>query len=258
MSFTAVRVLTRAVPDATFAGSAAQDGYLSTEMIHQQIEVVNSIFAASELPMNINLAQITYTNNPTWFEYGGDFDSETEREVIKNLRVGGAADINVFTVRRPRDGQALIMGYGTMPQEVQDAPLLDAIFLACDTLPGFSSEGGEVLQGKALAHELGHHLLGLPHTFEGGCSLINDGIADTPPQGYQTQGCTYNAAAQCQAGVPYVARGDDPEAKLWFNLMDYSNESCRGGLTPGQVAAGLDNWHRYRAQNISMNISIKS
>ncbi|KDE06379.1 hypothetical protein MVLG_03287 [Microbotryum lychnidis-dioicae p1A1 Lamole] len=240
------------MPDATFAGSAAQEGFLSTELIHQQIAVVNSIFTASGLPMNINLAQTTYTNNPTWFNYGGDFDSQTEREVIKSLRVGGAADINVFTVRKPRDGQVPIMGYGTMPQQVKNFFYLDAIFLAFDALPRFSSEGGEVLQGKALAHEVGHHILGLQHTFQGGCSPINDGIADTPPQRYQTLGCEYNAAAQCQAGVPYVAHGNDPKAKLSFNLMDYSNEACRGGLTPGQVAAGLENWYRYRAQNASM------
>ncbi|SCV74866.1 BQ2448_7895 [Microbotryum intermedium] len=225
------------------SGEGVTDGYLNASLITEQIAVVNSIFHASGLPMNINLASISYTNNAIWFEHGGDFGSLIHNDVIKLRRVGGAADINVFTVRTPREGTHRILGYGTMPEWFQYYPLQDAIFIAYDALPGFSSEGGE----------LGHHLLGLEHTFNGGCSLENDGIQDTPTQGFATRGCEYNEQAQCTPGVPYVPHGDVPGATLTFNLMDWSNEFCKGGLTPGQVKAGLMNWYRYRATNMSVN-----
>ncbi|WP_374172653.1 zinc-dependent metalloprotease [Flavobacterium tructae] len=74
------------------------------------------------------------------------------------------------------------------------------------------------------AHELGHYF-GLRHTFEGGCSGLNDKISDTPAAEESAEMTLYeNCIAPLQCGG---------QRRLIENIMDYSN--CWFMLTPGQV-----------------------
>lgn len=72
---------------------------------------------------------------------------------------------------------------------------------------------------SVLTHEFGHWL-NLIHTFEGGCSMPNDLIADTPPVDNAGMGCT---ALNCQQ--------DNINGE---NYMDY-NTTCYKMFTNGQI-----------------------
>jgi hypothetical protein len=78
--------------------------------------------------------------------------------------------------------------------------------------------------GATLVHEVGHWL-GLEHTFEGGCSQTNDGVADTPAIRQPTQGCPASRPDTC----PSLAGVDQYE-----NYMDYSDDRCMSIFTAGQ------------------------
>ena len=85
-------------------------------------------------------------------------------------------------------------------------------------------------------HEVGHWL-GLEHTFAGGCSEPNDGVADTPWQRSSTSGCPVGRDS-CKPSderpggqlLGAAAEGLDPI----HNFMDYSDDACMTGFTPGQ------------------------
>ncbi len=90
-------------------------------------------------------------------------------------------------------------------------------------------------KGRTAVHEIGHYL-GLRHIwgdgqaaiFGGTDCTVDDGIADTPNSGNNSQaGCNANKNT-CNDGP-----GDLPD--MWENYMDYSEESCQTIFTEGQV-----------------------
>lgn len=109
-----------------------------------------------------------------------------------------------------------------------DAPQTDAIYLFYKWIGG---------SYRLLSHETGHWL-GLYHIFEGGCSVENDGIADTPPQNGATglgRGCDPNTIRnQC----------DDSPIPMFNNYMDYSD--CRVMFTKEQAAMLRSDLFTYR------------
>lgn len=78
-------------------------------------------------------------------------------------------------------------------------------------------------QGKSIVHEVGH-LLGLRHTFHGGCSDKGDGIWDTPVQGSASMS---NSVIK---GTITSCRG----AVMYQNIMDYSPDANKVMFTKGQ------------------------
>jgi len=86
---------------------------------------------------------------------------------------------------------------------------------------------------SVLTHECGH-FLNLQHTFEGGCTMPNDNVADTPPC-TTAQGC-HNSP---QSGAPLNCYNNLLNAE---NYMDY-NSNCYKMFTQGQISrmiAGLN------------------
>jgi len=65
--------------------------------ILDQINVLNSDFSSSGITWV--LANTTRTVNPDWFDnVGSDSDDDPQTDMKKQLRTGGAADLNVYTV----------------------------------------------------------------------------------------------------------------------------------------------------------------
>ena len=79
--------------------------------------------------------------------------------------------------------------------------------------------------GRTATHEVGHWM-GLRHVWgDGGCS-VDDGIADTPPQGAANFGCPTYPSISCNNG---------PAGDMFMNYMDYSDDICFNLFTLGQT-----------------------
>ena len=93
-------------------------------------------------------------------------------------------------------------------------------------------------EGRAMVHEVGHYL-GLRHiwgdaqTFSDTC-VVDDGIADTPPQALQSDVMKPCDQLANQNSCDSHLQGDLPDQ--WENYMDYSANECQAMFTVGQVA----------------------
>lgn len=88
--------------------------------------------------------------------------------------------------------------------------------------------------GRTLTHEVGHYFE-LWHIWgddDGACpgsaTYFDDGIADTPPQGGENQGCPAFPHASCSATVA-------PNGDMFMNYMDYTVDACMKMFTAGQA-----------------------
>lgn len=77
--------------------------------------------------------------------------------------------------------------------------------------------------GRTAVHEVGHWL-GLKHIW-GDKQCGDDGVTDTPQQGFFTQGCPSGFRSSCSNGE----MGD-----MYMNYMDYTNDACMNLFTEGQ------------------------
>lgn len=77
--------------------------------------------------------------------------------------------------------------------------------------------------GRTAVHETGHWL-GLRHIW-GDAACGDDGISDTPPQSWYTQGCPSDFRSSCNNGET----GD-----MYMNFMDYTYDACMNLFTEGQ------------------------
>ena len=205
---------------------AAGNGDVTESQIAQQISVLNTTFGGGESAtaantgFNFSLAGTFRYNDNAWHR---DRQSATYRSLT---RMGGPNALNMWLV------DFKYLGIATFPWDYSSRPSIDGIRVHYDSLPGGSIANYNL--GETATHEAGHWL-GLFHTFQGGCTEINDEVADTPAQSSPTNGCP---TGRDSCPLP----GLDPI----HNYMDYSYDSCYTEFTGGQSTRMAQMYAAYR------------
>ena len=207
---------------------AAEDGTgdVTDQQIDQQIAVLNNTFAgnedsnAADTSFTFSLAGVDRFYNDTWHRDGAS------KKYRKQTREGGANALNIWLV------DFNYLGIAQFPWDYTKSPGTDGVRVHVGSLPGGSIQNFNL--GETATHEVGHWL-GLYHTFQGGCTALNDEVADTPAQSSPTDGCP---AGRDSCSLP----GLDPI----HNYMDYSYDSCYTQFTLGQSGRMDDMWAAYR------------
>jgi hypothetical protein len=170
-------------------------------VLNNQLQVLNNDFASQGV--SFSLQGTTRTVNAGWAT------NQDGANMRRQLRQGNYDTLNVYFLTNP-DGA---LGYCSVPFTVEpgsDAFYGDGCAVGSGTVPGGNPPYD---LGKTATHEIGHWL-GLPHTFDNGCSEPGDGIDDTPYEAQATFGCPVG-----QDSCP-DQEGLDPIQ----NFMDYTDE----------------------------------
>lgn len=197
------------------SGSTLAQGNVPQSMIDTQISVLNDAYAGT--PFVFTLAGVDRSTNIIW--YGMSPGSLAEAAAKNALHTGGPDALNLYTAN-PAGG---LLGWASFPWNYSSSPELDGVVVLYSSLPGGSTVPYDL--GDTGTHEVGHWL-GLYHTFQGGCSVANDRIGDTPAERSPAYGCPIERNS-CLA-YP----GDDPVT----NFMDYVDDACMDSFTADQTS----------------------
>lgn len=207
-------------------GTGIANGDISTQMINDQIAVLNAAYAGKGF--QFNLVSTDRTTNSTW--YNGCYGT-SESAMKAGTRKGTADDLNIWSCN-PSNG---ILGYATFPSSYASAASKDGVVLLYSSLPGGSA--APYNEGDTGTHEIGHWL-GLYHTFQGGCSKTGDSVSDTPAEKSAAYGCPTGRNSCTQSTYP----GNDPIT----NFMDYTDDYCMFEFSAGQASRMAAQWKTYR------------
>ncbi|KAJ7600889.1 hypothetical protein C8J56DRAFT_911535 [Mycena floridula] len=214
-----------------YANETLAGGYVPDEQLNAQVDVLNKAYNSTGISWK--LANVTRTRNENWFLKAGPDGEEEQTQMKTALRTGEAFDLNVYTVGFNEGSGKGLLGYATFPIDYAAKPKDDGVVMKFSTLPN-----GTMPKGHTLTHESGHWS-GLLHTFESGCSGDGDSVDDTVPEKSAASGCPINRST-CPGGRP------DPI----HNFMDYSDDSCMVGFTPGQGTRIQEQMRTYRHMQI--------
>jgi hypothetical protein len=194
-------------------GTSVADGNVPAERITALIEHLNDSYANAQI--RFELKRVDRTTNATWFTASPNTSAETAFKSA--LRIGERDALNLYT----NGNGGGYLGWATFPWNYDNNPVKDGVVMLHGTLPG--GDAAPYNLGTQTVHEVGHWL-GLLHTFQGGCSSSNDGVADTPREESPAFGCPLNRNTCNQAGLDPI-----------HNFMDYTDDACMWEFTPGQV-----------------------
>jgi hypothetical protein len=189
---------------------------------------------AAHTRYTFTIKKLQFVKNDKWY-HATPFGS-VDRQAKRTLHRGGARSLNLY-INDSRSQGLPLLGYSRFPWQYHLNPALDGVTVNVNGLPGGKARGYNL--GDTVIHEVGHWL-GLFHTFEGGCSAINDGVSDTPAERDANFRCS-DTANLCDPTD--LATKIDPA----YNFMDYTYDSCMRLFTPGQAArmdAEFARWRR--------------
>ena len=185
--------------------------------------------AAANMSFRFVKATVNRTQNDSWYAAGPGSSAQTQ---MKNaLHTGSADDLNFYT-----NSGGGYLGWATFPNEYAGAPLQDGVVCYWASLPGSSYVPYN--EGDTGTHEVGHWL-GLYHTFQGGCTTSNDGVADTPAERGPTYGCPNRNLDTCKGK-------NNPGIDPYENFMDYTDDPCMYKFSLGQADRSDTMWATYR------------
>ncbi len=155
-------------------------------------------------------------------------------EDVRRIHTQRAEFTNTTQMYVPAEGGALVVdpihkanwyigqipfagGFAIFPTNGAVGSYRDASFIRRDSFGDGDNGGGIII------HEEGHRMGFLYHTFQGGCSVENDHVADTPAIASSSGGCPIGRLA-CDGGKANVE-----------NYMDYvERTTCAKMFTKGQ------------------------
>ena len=208
---------------------AAGAGNLTKTQIQGQIDFLNKSFAgqdklsnnttpngaAANTSFRFVLAGTDTTANTDWYNVNDETAMKTA------LRKGDAKALNLYSCNIIQYG---LLGWATFPSWYSGNPKDDGVVLDPETIPGGSFAPYNL--GDTATHEIGHWL-GLYHTFQGGCSRINDMVSDTAIEARPFFGTWPPVTDSC---VGFSFPGKDPVE----NYMDYTDDAFMYKFTTGQ------------------------
>lgn len=178
------------------------------------------------------LRGVDFHTNNEWFHAGPL--SAADNQMKRKLHRGYGWGLNIY-LKAPKYSGDTLLGYSRFPWQYRYNRKLDGVTVHVDALSGGRYRGYN--HGDTLIHETGHWF-GLLHPFEGGCTGLGDGVADTPAEAAPAQGCPIGRdTCTAQPGVDPVT-----------NFMDYGYDTCMNTFTPGQQARMKAAFLRFRYQ----------
>lgn len=205
--------------------NSAGQGAPTTAQINEQIAILNAAYATSGF--SFNLVAVDTTANNSWYTCTG---GSCESQMKSALRQGSADDLNIYS----NNMGGGLLGWATFPSSYASQPQMDGVVVLVASLPGGTATPYNL--GDTATHEVGHWM-GLYHTFQGGCTNLNDRVSDTPAEGSSAFGCP--TGRDTCINKP----GLDPIT----NFMDYTDDACMNTFSGGQNSRMNLQWRRFRA-----------
>ena len=213
----------------------AGNNNVTEQMLEDQTTVMtDSYMGTREIKsrrMSFYTNQITYGSSDTYValcNYDDFPELISALSLLPNFDTTAAMQVVVCPLE---DG---ILGFSPFNFWFSDGSPLWTNFIHSESVPG--GDFSPYDEGKTLVHEAGHHF-GLLHTFQDGCTRVNDGMRDTPAVAEANFGCPNQGSVD---SCPDLRGFDDVR-----NFMDYVDDACMDRCV--QACAGLvlvsKRWH---------------